>query len=114
MTINRVEKGRVTVFRISGDIDQDGVNELRVVLRECVKTRRARLVMNLSETGYVSFMGVGVLLERKRQLQALGGDLKLAGMNLFAQRVLQMAGVSKMFAVFDTEAQALEGFREAA
>ena len=104
----------MTVLRLEGDIDRQGVDVLRVALLACVKERRGRVIVNLSGVRDVSYMGVGVLVERRRQLQAIGGDIKLVGLNLFAKQVLEMTSVTGYFSIHDTEAQALEGFRDAA
>ena len=114
MNINRVEMGPVTVLRLEGDIDEDGVSVLRLGLLGCLKEKRCRVVMNLSGVRYISFMGLGVLVERLRQLRLGGGDMKLVGVNVYTQRVFRMAGISALFDVFDAESQAVQGYREAA
>ncbi len=114
ININRVEMGPVTVMRLEGDIDEDGVSALRIGLLSCLKEKRCRVVANLSGVRYISFMGLGVLVERLRQLRLNGGDMKLVGVNMYTQRVFRMAGVSSVFDVFDNESQAVQGFREAA
>lgn len=114
VAVERVELGPVTVLRLEGDIDEEGVNVLRVALLACIKERRTRVVVNLGDVRYVSFMGLGVLVERLRQLRQQGGDLKLAHINLYTQRVIKMAGASSVFEAYETETQAVQGFREAA
>jgi stage II sporulation protein AA (anti-sigma F factor antagonist) len=114
MDIQRMEVGLVTVLRFSGDIDLEGVNGLRVALLTLIKEKRANVVADLSGVGYVSYLGIGVLLERMRQMQRLGGDLKLAGLNLGVKRALHMASVTKLFSIYESESQAIDGFREAA
>jgi len=59
-------------------------------------------------------MGVGVLVERLRQLRAYGGDLKLCGINLYTERLFRMVGISRVFDTYDREDLAIQGFREAA
>jgi anti-sigma B factor antagonist len=114
MDIQRMEVGLVTVLRFKGDIDLEGVNALRVALLTLIKEKRANVVVNLSGVGYVSYLGIGVLLERMRQFQVLGGDLKLVGLNLGVKRALHMASVTKLFTIHDLESQAIDGFRAAA
>jgi anti-sigma B factor antagonist len=106
--------GSTTVVRLEGDIDEDGVNVLRIGLLNCLKEHRCRVVANLSGVRYVSFMGLGVLVERLRQLRLQGGDLKLVGVNTYTQRVFRMAGISSLFEIHESESQAVQGFREAA
>ena len=114
INIHRTEVQSVTVLRVEGDIDEEGVNELRIGLLSCLKEKHVNVVMNLSGVRFISYMGIGVLMERRRQLRRLGGDLKLVGLNLFVQRAFHMASVTAIFSICDSEAQAIEGFREAA
>ena len=114
MTIHRVDLGPVTVLRIEGDIDQDGVNDLRLSLLECLKAGRCNLVLNMVGLRFLSYMGLGVLVERVRQARACQGDIKLVGINLYVERLLRMVGVTALFEVYESEAQAVQVFQEAA
>jgi len=114
MNISRMEMGSATVLRLEGDIDEDGVNVLRIGLLSCLKDKRCKVVANFTGVRYISFMGLGVLVERLRQLRLQGGDLKLVGVNTYTQRVFRMAGISSLFDIHESESQAIQGFREAA
>jgi anti-sigma B factor antagonist len=114
MKVERTDNGELTVLRLQGDIDETGVDALRTALYECINDGRVKLVMNLSGVRFVSYMGVGVLVERLRKLRAQGGDMKLVGINLYTQRLFRMVGVHSLFETFDNESQALGEFQEAA
>jgi len=114
MEIQRTDMGPVTVLRPMGEIDLEGVNALRVTLLECIKEKRVNVVVNCAGIRNISYLGVGVLVERMRQLRASGGDLRLAELNLCVRQILHMAGIATMFNICETETQALESFREAA
>jgi len=112
--IEKMELGPVTVMRVMGEIDEEGVNALRVSLLDCIKAKRCQVVVNLSDVRYISYMGIGVLVERRRQLMAAGGDMKLAQLNLSTKRALHMSSVMRMFSIYETEALAMDGFKAAA
>lgn len=114
LKIDKYENGAVTVLRLEGDIDEDGMNVLRLGLMECIQSQRCHVVVNLSAVKFVSYMGVGVLVERLRQLRACNGDLKLTGVNLYTERLFRMVGITNVFDTFATEAQAVQAFAEAA
>lgn len=114
MIINRFDQGAVTVLRFEGDIDETGMNEVRVALMECLEDGCHNVVVNLSEVNFVSYMGVGVLVERLRQLRTAGGDMKLVGVNLYTERLFRMVGVTKIFEQHDSELHAVQSYREAA
>ncbi|MCL4854804.1 MAG: STAS domain-containing protein [Bryobacteraceae bacterium] len=114
MNVERTDIGAVTVLRLEGDIDETGVDALRTALYECINDGRSKLVLNLSSIRFISYMGVGVLVERLRKLRAHGGDMKLVGINLYTQRLFRMVGVQSLFDTFESETQALGVYQEAA
>ena len=114
MQIERAEIGAITVLRLQGDLDENGVNALRDAFYECLRAGRFHLVLNMSEVRYISYLGVGVMVERLRKVRSFKGDLKLAGLNLHANRLFRMVGVSSLFETYENEAQALRVFQEAA
>ena len=114
MNVDQTVLGSATVLRLEGDIDEDGINVLRMVLLNCLRQRRVNVVVDLSDVKFVSYMGVGVLVERLRQLRKYGGDLKLVGVNVATQRLFRMVGVTSVFETFETETLAVQGFRQAA
>lgn len=114
MNIKRIDSGAVTVLRMEGDIDETGIQDLRSALLECLKDRRYHVVANLSGVRFVSYMGLGVLVERLRQFRAQRGDLRLVGLNLYIERMFRMAAITNLFEIFETETQAVQDYLEAA
>ncbi|MFO7775178.1 MAG: STAS domain-containing protein [Candidatus Hydrogenedentota bacterium] len=115
MEINRSDMGNVTVLRLTGDmVDESAVDPLRCELLECWQHRRVQLVLNLSEVGVVSYMGLGVFVDWLRKIRASHGDMKLVGVNLYFERTMRMMGLTSLFETFDTEHTAVSFFHEAA
>ena len=114
MIVDRINDGDSVILRLEGEIDEDGVKGLRNVLLECLTQNRSRVVLNLSGVRFISYMGVGVLVDRLRQFRACNGDLKLVGVSLYIERLFRMVGVTSLFDIHDCENQALQVFREVA
>ncbi len=114
LTSERLESGSVSVLRLEGDIDEGTVDVLRKAIMGCIADQRYNVVVNLSGVKFVSYMGLGVLVERLRQLRAHDGDLKLTGVNLYTQRLIRMVGAKNVFEIFEVESQAINQFRRAA
>lgn len=114
MEIQRAEVGQISVLRLIGDLDEDAVDVLRAALFECLKDKRFSVVMNFTELRFISYMGLGVLVERLRYVRQVGGDIKLVGINLYAERLFRMVGVSSLFEIYDSETRAIGVFQEAA
>lgn len=112
--IERLEIGSVTVLRLEGELDEAGIGTLRDHLFDCMSDGRFNIVLNFAQVRYVSYMALGIIVERLRKVRTLSGDIKLAGINLHLNRLLRMVGVSSLFEAYDTEAQAVGVFQEAA
>ena len=114
LTINRVENWAVTVFHLAGELDDMGAREFRRVITECLHDHRYQIVLNLSSLVFMSYVGVGSLLDYLGRLRALRGDIKLACVNLQARRLLGMAGLGQVLEIYEVESAAIEGYKQAA
>lgn len=112
--IERLDVGNVSVLRLEGDLDESCIESLRDRLFDCMSDGRFNIVLNLKEVRYVSYMALGIIVERLRKVRACRGDIKLSGTNLYMDRLLRMVGVTALFETYDTEAQAVGVFQEAA
>jgi len=114
MQIERTDLGTTTIIRMAGDIDNDSVSGVRDVLYDCLSEGRCNLVLNVSDVRFLSYMGLGVLVERLRMARKAQGDIKLVGANLYMQRLFRMTGTSSLFDTFDSEPQAVGTYEAAA
>ena len=109
ISIECLESGSVRVLRVHGDLNEEGVPDLRLALMDCLAQGRTNVVLNVAGVAFVSYIGVGVLVERLGQLQAAKGDLKLACMSVYMRRLLRLMGLSHVFNTYETELQAIQG-----
>lgn len=114
LNIETKRADNITIVRVDGEVDEDGVRQLRVALVNCLRNNGYNVVVNLSGMQFISYMGVGVLVERWRQFRSHEGDMKLVGLNLYAQRLFRMTGVTSLFDVYESEADAIQAYREEA
>ncbi|MCC6153355.1 MAG: STAS domain-containing protein [Candidatus Hydrogenedentes bacterium] len=113
MKIERKDVGPVTILRIAGDIDSKAVDKLRSVIYECMADGKVQLVVNLSGVRFITYMAVGVFVERLRKLRSLNGDLRLVGLNLYLSRLLRMVGVAALFDKYESEEEVFEELKMA-
>lgn len=110
MKIERKDSGQITILRIAGDIDDVGMDTLRTSRYELSMEGRYRVVLNLSDVRFVTYLGIGELVTWLRKARALDGDIKLVAASLYTQRLMRMVGVSALFDSFETETQAAGAF----
>ncbi len=72
------------------------------------KQEAGYLMMDFSECSYISSSGIRVLLTLEKKLKANGGNLFLCCMSNEMIQILDMAGLAKMFNLFDKITTALD------
>jgi anti-anti-sigma factor len=100
--------GQVQRIVPQGRLDAVTVPALEAVIDEQLNARHYRLIIDLSEVGYMSSSGLRALLRARRQAQAGGGDVALCAMNERVTEVFEMIGFSSLFRIFATAAEAAE------
>lgn len=97
------------LVRLIGELDVQTAESVRQMLQEeLAKGTVKYLVLNLERLPFMDSSGLGVILGRYKTLQALGGKLLICGANPTVRRLLELSGVFKVSAVFETEEEALQ------
>lgn len=91
----------VTVIAVQGEVNAATAPELDKEIREQQAAGNYRLVIDLSQAGYISSAGMRVLLVGLKGCTRQGGDLRLAGLPEPVKEVFDMAGFSPLFELFD-------------
>ena len=69
------------------------------------------LVVNLGDVEFIDSTGIGVLIGVWRRVQAGGGAFALAAPSRRTRRTFDIAGVSKVFSIHDSAAEAVQACR---
>ena len=69
-----------------------------------------RLIVDISNIGYVDSAAIGCLMDLYRQATAAGGTLKLAGVQKRVETMLTMTGAHNFLEVHADQASALKSF----
>ena len=82
------------VLAVSGDVDADSAEELRLVIEQCSNDARTGLEIDLSGVTYLPSVAIGMLVRATRSVTAAGGTLTLAARSGSpAQRVLTVSAM---------------------
>ena len=81
-------------------------------LQQYVETERPRLVLDCSKVRQMDNPTIHLLLCCLEEAMKRNGDVKLAGVQPDAKATLQFAGVSRLFEVYTTVAEATQSFRQ--
>ena len=73
-----------------------------------------RIVLNLGDVSYIDSGGLGTLVALRTTAMNAGGTIKLTNLTKRVGDLLQVTKLLTVFDVYDSEAEAIESFREAA
>lgn len=98
-----------TVFDVVGDADLHSVPELRERLRSAIDDGATIVVLDLSETTFVDSTSLGVLLGAMKRLSERDGQIRLIAPRPEIRRVFEITMLDRIFPLFETRAQAIDG-----
>lgn len=110
MNITEREQDGITIFVMEGRVDSEGAVDMDMALQAAASEGRNKMVLDMSQVRYINSAGLRTLADILTQNQREGGDLKLVDLNPKVQRVMQIIGFDKFFAIFPTLDQALAAY----
>jgi anti-sigma B factor antagonist len=110
MAISIRQNNSTTIVDVVGDITLHNTPEVRKVLLNLLKEKRAsRVVMNLTSVKYIDSAGVASLVEGLKMSREMKSGFALFGLSRTAREVLELTRLIKVFEVYNTEEEALLG-----
>jgi anti-anti-sigma factor len=105
--IQQEQQGATRILALSGRLDTDTSADVELTLQDLLAAGERNFLIDLTGIGYVSSAGLRVLLATAKQLEGGKGSLRLCGLNPSVKQVFDVAGFSKLFALFPDRAAAL-------
>ena len=111
MELRHENAGAVAVVAVSGRIDSNTSPQLARVLADTIASGKARLVLDLTATQYLSSAGLRILLLTAKRIETASGHFVLHGLSDRVRDVLDLSGfLSELKVCSDrTEAVAIAG-----
>jgi anti-sigma B factor antagonist len=110
ISTREIQSSAAVVVDVTGDITLYNSPEMRKVLLELINQRRVgRVVVNLLKVPYIDSAGVASLVEGLKVSRDLKSGFALYGLSRNVREVLELTRLVKVFEVYDTEREALEG-----
>ena len=95
---------------INGDVTLYNSPEIRKVLMDGLnKKGTERVVVNMSGVNYIDSAGVASLVEGLKLARSLKNAFALYGLNKHPREVLELTRLIKVFEIYDTENEAVNG-----
>jgi len=115
MDISTRQAGSATVVDVTGDITLYNSPDVRKVLMDVLKVKRApRVIVNLKNVRYIDSAGVASLVEGLKVSRDLKTGFALYGLSRTTREVLELTRLIKVFEVYENEEEALRAGSSAA
>ncbi len=109
--ITTKEYKRVDLIQVDGRIDSSTAPQLEQTLSKIIDEGRYRIVVDLSETDFMSSAGLRALIAALKQVRRFNrGDLRLASIPTKVRKAFERAGLLDLFQVFDNSIDAVGSF----
>jgi anti-sigma B factor antagonist len=105
--IRATAAGQISLMMLEGDMDASAAPELSQALAD-VLTREAspRIVLDLTGVSCVDSYGLGVVVEALKRARAVGGDVRLCGLQDDVRSILEMTGLMRQVRVYSDRDEA--------
>ena len=111
MNITTSHIGSVVVLRLNEPrLTYPMLSDFASTATNLIGGGQKRLVVDISNIGYVDSAAIGCLMDLYRQATAAGGTLKLAGVQKRVETMLAMTGAHNFLEVHADQASALKSF----
>ena len=105
MTVEKM--GEVAVVELGGaQLDASNAKEFKRDIAS-VLAANSKVVFDLSRLQFVDSSGLGAILSCLRQLNAVGGDLKLCGLAKPVRALFELVRMHRIFDIFPSRAEAV-------
>ncbi len=99
--IERGDSGETVIVRPMADVDMSRSPQLRSALRDSQSKKLQRLIVDLSEVGYMDSSGLATLVEAMRSAKRTGTRMVLCAMNEKVRAIFEIARLDQFFVIVD-------------
>lgn len=104
-----IECGNALVAVLGGEIDQYGAAYMRNKIDiEFELSAMKNLVFDLSGVEFMDSAGIGLIIGRKKNAEALGGKIAIAAADKKLMRILDLSGITRVVPVYPDYRKAVE------
>ena len=108
MEYKYIENQKVLIFRITEEIDEFKVKEIRRKADyEIERFMPKRVIFDFNRVSFMDSSGIGMVIGRYKQTSLLGGKMELTNLRPSVKKIFEMSGVLKLIPEIDLEQERL-------
>jgi anti-anti-sigma factor len=103
--------GDVDVITIEGNLKGgQGVMSLHSTIKKCLDDKTDKIVIDLKGVEWMGSVGIGILICCLTAVKNAGGDMRLSGLNIKIQELLEITKLEKIFDIYPDAQNAVESY----
>ena len=111
--ISERRAGDVTILDLKGRLRVGGnAVALHRSIRSLLLEKKLLILLDLAGVDFIDSCGLGELVASQVSVEKRGGQLKLVGLTENLLELFTVTRLSTVFGIFETEAQAIQGFSD--
>jgi anti-anti-sigma factor len=110
MEISVQDHDRVSVVKVAGRLDAATAPGFQTALNGLVDRQRNNIVLDLKDVDFMSSIGLRAIVLTYKTVKPAGGDLRLASPSPAVEKVLKTLGMTPMFSIYPSSAEAVASF----
>ncbi|OIO91976.1 MAG: hypothetical protein AUJ92_15260 [Armatimonadetes bacterium CG2_30_59_28] len=104
----RVHQEAVAVIEVAGELESANCDDLREEIAAQVSDARTLLIVDLREVSFIDSTGLGALVGGLKRTREKGGRLDIVCHQSRLLRILEISGLVRAFAIYETLEEALQ------
>lgn len=111
--MNVEQIGDIMIIELPSRLDAVGVAAIETQLSETLKTHKGKSLADLTNVTFVASLALRMLLTNLKSVQAMGGDLRLCGLQPQIAEIFRKSRFDTLFTIYDSREQALAEYANA-
>ncbi len=108
MEYKYLENQRILIFRITEEIDEFKVKELRRKADyEIERYMPKRVIFDFNRVSFMDSSGIGMIIGRYKQASMFGGKMEITNLRPAVRKIFEMSGVLRLIPEIDIEHEEL-------
>nr|WP_239534095.1 anti-sigma F factor antagonist [Thalassobacillus pellis] len=109
MTVDFARKKDVLLVRLVGELDHHEAENLKKEWQAILNMHNVQnVILNLQGLSFMDSSGLGVILGRYKEINAIGGEMVICSISPEVKRLFDLSGMFKIMKLVDNEEFALE------
>ncbi|MBD3419902.1 MAG: STAS domain-containing protein [Chitinivibrionales bacterium] len=106
------QENEISIMSVSGSMSQEHVPLFRGRLQDLIEGGTRFIVLDMKDAGYISSMGLAVIVDAQTKLAAKDGTIKLARSNYLIKNLLKITNLCLKIEEYDYIEDAINSFQQ--